>query len=81
MAQPERDDEKIDEFEEIETENTPPPTSGEDERGRGSYIFALKVLGILAAIIAVIVILKMAGVPFAVRDWFRTAAEHIPLLF
>ena len=56
----------------------------EEEHKGGNYMFALKVLAILAAVILVIVILQASGVPVAVRDWFRTVTEHaavtVPLL-
>lgn len=52
----------------------------EDEQKGGNPHFALKVLAILVAIILVILILQSSGVPVAIRDWFRAAADALPLL-
>lgn len=41
----------------------------DEHHSHGNYIFALKVLAILVAIICVILILQALGVPFALKDW------------
>lgn len=58
----------------------------DEEHAHGNYMFALKVLCILLAIIAVIVILKASGVPIAIKDWLAKSgrllyARPFPLLF
>lgn len=67
-----------------QAEPKPAAARAEEEHKGGNYMFALKVLAILAAIILVIVILQASGVSVAVRDWFRTVTEHaavaVPLL-
>lgn len=55
----------------------PSAAHAEEEHRGGNYMFALKVLAILAAIILVIVILQASGVPVAVRDWFRAVTECV----
>ena len=52
-----------------EPAKTPSPAAhGDEEHKGGNYMFALKVLAILVAIILVIVILQASGVPIAIRD-------------
>lgn len=64
---------------EEQTEETAEPAHGHDEEhAHGNYMFALKILLILAAIILIIVILKATGVPVAVRDWFSAAVVYPP---
>ena len=52
-----------------------PAAHGDEEHKGGNYMFALKVLAILVAIILVIVILQASGVP--IRDWFREVTDQI----
>ena len=54
-----------------------PAAHGDEEHKGGNYMFALKVLAILVAIILVIVILQASGVPVAIRDWFREVTDQI----
>ena len=60
-----------------ETEDALQNAPAEEENPHGNYLFALKVLGILIAIIIVIVILKASGVPIAIKDWLFGTAECI----
>ncbi len=41
----------------------------DEHNARGNYIFAVKVLGVLVAIIAVILLLQAFGVPISLKEW------------
>ena len=49
----------------------------DEEHAHGTYMFALKVLAILAVIILIIVILKATGVPIAIKDWLAAVSDCI----
>ena len=58
------------------TENEPVQ---EEEHAQGNYIFALKVLVVLAAIILILVILKLTGVRFSIKDLIPGWIGRFPL--
>lgn len=60
-------------------ENAPTANSAptEEEHTHGNYLFALKVLAVLAAIILIIIILKASGVPIAIKDWLAGFISHV----
>lgn len=49
----------------------------DEEHAHGNYMFAVKVLAILAAIILIIVILKASGVPIAIKDWLAAVSDCV----
>ena len=40
----------------------------EEEHAQGNYFFAVKVLAVLAAIILILVILKVTGIRFSIKE-------------
>ena len=49
----------------------------EEQHSHGNYMFALKVLAVLLAIIVIIIILKASGVPIAIKEFLPDFFSHI----
>lgn len=56
------------------------PTPADEEHTHGNYLFAVKVLAVLAGIILLLIILKASGVPIAIKDWFSDCISYIPFI-
>lgn len=50
-------------------ENEAEHVHSDEEHLHSNYMFALKIVAVLLAIIIVIIILKASGVPIAIKDW------------